>query len=178
MRDSRGFTLVELLVTISIISVLASVVLTSVNSARNKAKYAAAKTEINQFMKLIDVARGESGKTFGEITGNLCSECACRGRGPAYSIPKDDACWGNYQAALNFLNTAAGGAIVFNQAIADPWGSPYLFNENEGEGGCYTDNIASPGPNGLWYDSDDVNVNLPVIKCSPVIGPHHANMNW
>ena len=94
------------------------------------------------------------------------------------NIPKNDACWGNYQAVLNSLTTAAAGGISFTQPIADPWGSPYLFNENEGEGGCYTDNIASAGPNGLWYDSDDVTVNLAVSKCSPSIGPHHPNTNW
>ena len=132
---SKGFTLIELLVVISIISMLASTVLASVNSARRKAKYARTKVDIRQFMQLVDIARGESGRTFEQITGSLCTECACRGKGNAQLIPRTDVCWTSYQAALNALNNAAGGTIIFNQAITDPFGAPYLFNENEGEGG-------------------------------------------
>ncbi|TSC77744.1 MAG: hypothetical protein G01um101433_497 [Parcubacteria group bacterium Gr01-1014_33] len=47
-RQVWGFTLVELLVTISIISVLASVVLTSVNSARVKARDTRRLADVNQ----------------------------------------------------------------------------------------------------------------------------------
>lgn len=52
----EGFTLVELLVVISIISLLSSIVLTSVNSARNKARYARAGEELSQFVKAAIIA--------------------------------------------------------------------------------------------------------------------------
>ncbi|TSC77737.1 MAG: putative General secretion pathway protein GspG [Parcubacteria group bacterium Gr01-1014_33] len=51
---SAGFTLVELLVTISIISVLASVVLTSVNSARAKARDAKRRADMRQVQTALE----------------------------------------------------------------------------------------------------------------------------
>jgi len=51
MKSPLGFTLIELLVVISIISLLSSIVLTSVNSARAKARYARALADFQQ-MKL------------------------------------------------------------------------------------------------------------------------------
>ncbi|TSC76749.1 MAG: hypothetical protein G01um101433_675 [Parcubacteria group bacterium Gr01-1014_33] len=50
----KGFTLVELLVTISIISVLASVVLTSVNSARAKARDARRLSDLKQYQLALE----------------------------------------------------------------------------------------------------------------------------
>ncbi len=47
-RINRGFTLIELLVVISIISLLSSIVLTSVNSARAKARDARKEADFHQ----------------------------------------------------------------------------------------------------------------------------------
>ena len=50
----KGFTLIELLVVISIIGLLSSIVLTSVNSARNKAKVARAAADLKQLVLVLN----------------------------------------------------------------------------------------------------------------------------
>lgn len=76
-RTYRGFTLIELLVVISIISLLASVVLASLNSARDKGRLAAGKQfEANVFHAEGDQAVGIwdmsdcSGTTASDRSGN------------------------------------------------------------------------------------------------------------
>jgi prepilin-type N-terminal cleavage/methylation domain-containing protein len=174
----KGFTLIELLVVIAIVGILSAVVLASLNSARNKAKYSKAKTDIRQISQLVEIAKGESGNSFPTMTGSFCTECACRGLGNIQLLPKTHACWTTYVNVLNILNTEANGTISISSIPEDPWGAPYLFNENEGEGGCFTDNLLSAGPNGVYYDSDDINFNMPIVTCSPSLGPHEPNTNW
>jgi prepilin-type N-terminal cleavage/methylation domain-containing protein len=58
---SRAFTLIELLVVIAIIGLLSSIVLASLNSARQKAQYAAVASELQEAYKafyLLNIERG------------------------------------------------------------------------------------------------------------------------
>ncbi len=61
LNFSGGFTLIELLVVVSIISLLSSVVLSSLNSARIKAKDAVIKSELNQAATLMNLHYNDAG---------------------------------------------------------------------------------------------------------------------
>ena len=58
-KKKSGFTLIELLVVIAIISVLSAIALTSFNSARTKAKNAAAKGKMRRLTDTMQVATGK-----------------------------------------------------------------------------------------------------------------------
>jgi prepilin-type N-terminal cleavage/methylation domain-containing protein len=60
-KHKKGFTLIELLVVISIISLLSSIVLTTLGSARNKAKDVAVKQGVREFEKLLQLEYQETG---------------------------------------------------------------------------------------------------------------------
>lgn len=61
-RRYRGFTLVELLVVISIISLLSSIVLTSVNNARAKARDARRLTDVKQIQTALELYYDTNGR--------------------------------------------------------------------------------------------------------------------
>lgn len=69
--NTRGFTLIELLVVIAIIGILASVVLASLNSARDKGTNAAYKSTLNNMRAQAELFYDTNGTTNG-YTG-LCT---------------------------------------------------------------------------------------------------------
>ena len=66
---NRGFTLIELLVVIAIIGILASVVLASLNSARDKGEDAAIKSNLNN-------ARSQAALYYEDNTRSYAGVCA------------------------------------------------------------------------------------------------------
>ncbi|MBI4224778.1 MAG: type II secretion system protein [Candidatus Sungbacteria bacterium] len=156
--QNKGFTLIELLVVISIISLFASIVFASVNSARNKARYARAQVEINEFVKTAVIAQGEIGSRLQDITGSGCSECVCRGW-DIRNVAVTSSCYTQWVSALNTIQGATGGIVSgLNLMTRDPWGSPYLLDENEREAGptdCRLDTIRSAGPDGIRLNGTD-----------------------
>lgn len=60
-KQNKGFTLIELLVVVAIIGLLSSVVLTSLNNARYKARDAAIKKQMLQFRNLLELEFNNTG---------------------------------------------------------------------------------------------------------------------
>lgn len=65
----KGFTLIEILVVVSIIGVLTTVVLVSLNSAKDKATDVKSVTELDQLRKALELYRTDNGKYPGEENG-------------------------------------------------------------------------------------------------------------
>jgi prepilin-type N-terminal cleavage/methylation domain-containing protein len=77
MKKNKGFTLIELLVVIAIIGILSSVVLASLNSARNKGADAAIKSNLanmrTQAELYYDANSGYSSATIADLPATGCT---------------------------------------------------------------------------------------------------------
>ena len=131
-KFTKGFTLIELLVVIAIIGILASIVLVSLNSARNKGKDARIISDVQQIRTALE--SGYNGSGYPDLDNNgattnsatsqnaSCLTNAWNNQGPqnvAISALLSDAC--SQQGAANIFITGnnAAGNVVGNYAI---WG--------------------------------------------------------
>jgi len=99
MNYKKGFTLIELLVVIAIIGILSSVVLASLNTARDKGANAAAKSNLNNMRAQAELFYDGTGN--GKYTG-ICTEptvasaiaAAAKATGDTAICGSTDAAWG------------------------------------------------------------------------------------
>ncbi len=152
MRRTRlsGFTLIELLVVISIIGLLSSIVLTSVNSARSKARNVRERADVNQIIKALELARSNSPTDQYPLSASSGAGWSC--------LKASGTCWrGNYSAlpAQAITDLAPYLPTLPLTAVNAPTTACYA-NDSHLYLSSYVGNVGSfvppPGPNAyiIW----------------------------
>ncbi|MCB9818706.1 type II secretion system protein [Candidatus Nomurabacteria bacterium] len=106
----RGFTLIELLVVIAIIGILASVVLASLNSARDKGADAATKSNLNNARAQAELYYENNGRAY----TNVCT--AAGGIGTMLAGANSSAGTGNAVCSSNATQWAMKARMMSNTA--------------------------------------------------------------
>lgn len=154
----KGFTLIELLVVVAIISLLSSVVLASLNSARDKAKVARAKVEMREIAQAIIIAQGEQGHPLMVFAPSAnCGQCYCVDITSA-------SCLNRWTDALTEIQNATNGTIGgLTNFKRDPWGNPYGIDANQFEGGVG----ACSNVDGFWVYGQSIVQDIPLSPVCP-----------
>jgi len=177
-----GFTLIEILIVISIIAILSSLILVAINNARKGAAEAIAKTEVSGLSQALDrYVEEESdlpamGKKidsetnhFPDLYNALFGERRPNGPGgrsaPYSKIEeKKIAVWDEDQEAYVDATQPQIRNPKVPKYLRDPWGNPYVYRSNKGRKleqfmhNQYGADIYSLGPNG-HDDTAEMNEN-------------------
>jgi len=117
VKNNRGFTLIELLVVIAIIGLLASIVLVSLNSAREKARIAKTQADLKQLELAIALLYDDTGLYPGKQTFSPCVQ------NPEIYL----------NASAAGIQSTDGGFPGWNgpymsKVPLDPWGTNYYYD--------------------------------------------------
>lgn len=135
MQKQRGFTIVELLIVIVVIGILAAITIVAFNGVQQKAQSAKISSDLTNFDKAIEAARVNSGTVLMNITGSTATAGNCMSKPAGTDLASldhaTDPCWIAYKTAMKNISDASGINVV---NLVDPWGRPYVLDENEGAG--------------------------------------------
>lgn len=121
----RAFTLIELLMVVSIISLLSSIVISAVGEAKEKAKETRALTDARQIVQAIIYAQNEKAAPLIRFAPSTnCMDCVCSDRA---------TCINKFNDAMREIDIASGGVFNLTKIKNDPWGDVYRFDANQAE---------------------------------------------
>ena len=149
--DSRGFTLIELMIVIAIIGILAAIALIATSSYATRAKVAEATCDLDMIYKAMVLLETDTGEwpghqTIGEVNKGGGNEVWDLSVGAAGLVNTD----GNFP----------GWEGPYLPSVPkDPWGNDYFLDTDYQIGGVDYLVLGSFGPNGVGqnvYDDDDV----------------------
>ena len=147
VRNYRyGFTIVELLIVVVVISILASITIVAYNGIQDRSRQSKMSSDIAAMTRAIVAARVNNSSSLRYITNSSSTggNCWSKPNGTDLgALPDTDSCIIAYNAALDAISVAAGADI---RGIRDPWNRPYLIDENENEAGpayCVKDSLTA-----------------------------------
>lgn len=128
MKFSKGFTLIELLVVIAIIGILSSVVLASLNTARDKGADAAVKANLNNTRAQAELFYDDNGNSYdGTLqvcdindSGNIATLVTAAGNATGATVTITDATAGSATVATCHDSASAWAAFA---PLNDPSGT-------------------------------------------------------
>jgi prepilin-type N-terminal cleavage/methylation domain-containing protein len=152
LKTARGFTLIELLVVIAIIGILSSVVLASLNGARESSRDARRQTDLNQIRTSLALLRDECGEfpspgSPTAINGNLGDSISnCGGLGDFMSsVPNDPSSDSNNYYYDGTQTEFCLGAVME--------GSSTPSDDVDGAGECSALDVSDPSSGPYGYDN-------------------------
>ena len=169
MYKHRGFTLIELLVVVAIIGILATVVLASLGTARERAKVAKTQSDLRQLETIIAGAQIASNQTLREMTGSSASYGSCPTGTDLSTLTGSHNCRQDWQQAIDRIANEYSDDQDASSFYQDTWNAPFLLDENEGEivaNPCRRDTLTSAGPDRIAFTADDITIILPFEHCS------------
>jgi prepilin-type N-terminal cleavage/methylation domain-containing protein len=149
MNKQSGFTLIELLVVIAIIGLLSSITITSLDSAKRKARDSVRISEINEIITALELYATANG-------GNYPPDNAGPWHWTCLGHNSTETCW----------NGSYSGGDALNSALS-PYISP-IPDDPRNDTSCYGDSYLYHNPEGddsamlhWYYESDTQYGNAP-----------------
>lgn len=169
----RGYTAIEMLVVIAIITILASILLPTLGSSQRKANAAKAKAMIESLSTALESYRS----TFGAYppdddiggAGRTAASCLYYYTAATYVAAVNSSATISAGPFMSFRNKDLGsnaqqadldgdGADEDLSTIIDPWGNTYVYEE-PGTNNTTSFDLSSNGPDGTASSGDDIGLN-------------------